>query len=245
MGETTGIAWTESTWNPWHGCTHVSAGCDNCFMFTEKRKYGQDPEKVVRGKTTFNNPLSWKEPRLIFTCSWSDWFHADADAWRDEAWSVIRACPNLDFQILTKRPERISRCLPDDWGTGYHNAWLGVSIENDRHVGRADTLRAVPAAVRFISAEPLLADLPSLQLHDIHWLIVGGESGPGYRPMDTQWARNLRDRAMLTKTAFFFKQSAAPRTEMGIMLDGTIERAYPRVLERPKPVNGDLASLWV
>ena len=117
--------------------------------------------------------------------------------------------------------------LPADWGAGYPNVWLGVSIENDRHTYRADHLRDIPAAVRFISAEPVLGPMPSLDLRGIDWLIVGGESGPDFRPMDHAWVRQLRARATAAGTAFFFKQSAAPRTEMGIELDGAIVREYP------------------
>src|SRR6266498_5551388 len=123
MGETTGIAWTQRTWNPWHGCHKVSAGCKNCYMFREKRQYGQDPDVVVRSKTTFNAPLKWKDSALVFTCSWSDWFIEEADPWRDEAWDVIRRTPHLTYQILTKRIERASSCLPKDWPL--KNVWLG------------------------------------------------------------------------------------------------------------------------
>lgn len=235
MAEQTIIAWTDRTWNPWRGCTKISPGCAHCYMFTAQSRYGKDPDVVTRTKT-WGDPLKWqreaqREGRTerIFTCSWSDWFHADADAWRAEAWALVRSCPNLQFQILTKRPERIADHLPADWGQGYANVWLGVSIENNRHVWRADILRQVPAQIRFISAEPLLGPLQDLDLAGIDWLIVGGESGPDYRPMDSQWARDLRAKAARS-TAYFFKQSAAPRTEMGIMLDGEIVREYPRVI---------------
>jgi len=151
---------------------------------------------------------------------------------------VVRACPHLDFQILTKRPDRITDHLPADWGpAGYPNVWLGVSIENNRYVNRANMLRHIPAVVRFISAEPLLGPLPDLDLSRIDWLIVGGESGPGYRPMDLAWVRELQQRAKGTRTAFFFKQSAAPRTEMGIELDGRIQRDYPTPRKAPAPSN--------
>jgi protein gp37 len=185
VSDRTIIAWTEHTWNPWRGCDKVSPGCAHCYMFTGQRRWGADPEIVVR-TSKWGDPPKWERTaaaagrrELVFTCSWSDWFHQTADPWRDEAWGVIRRCPHLHFQILTKRPERIAAHLPDDWGSGgYPNVWLGVSIENDRYVGRADVLRTVPAVVRFISAEPLLGPLPSLDLTGIDWLIVGGESGP-------------------------------------------------------------------
>jgi len=203
-------------------------------MFTAQERYGRDPHEVIRTKT-WSDPAKWQraaaaagKTEMVFTCSWSDWFHEDADAWRDDAWAVVRACPNLTFQILTKRPSHIADHLPSDWGNGYRNVWLGVSIENDAYVWRADVLRGVPALTRFISAEPLLGPLPSLSLERIDWLIVGGESGPGYRTMQTQWARDLREKATTSDTAFFFKQSSAPRTETGIELDGQIIREYPR-----------------
>jgi protein gp37 len=233
MSEQTIIAWTEHTWNPWRGCTKVSPGCAHCYMFTAQARYGRDPARVIRTKTWYQ-PIRWQRAAAaagrierVFTCSWSDWFHVDADPWRAEAWAIVKACPSLHFQILTKRDDRIVSNLPPDWGKGYPNVWLGVSIENDRHVYRADRLRDIPAAVRFISAEPVLGPMPSLDLRGIDWLIVGGESGPKFRPMDHQWARELRQKAKRAGVAFFFKQSAAPRTEMGIELGGAIVRQYP------------------
>lgn len=235
MADSTIIAWTNKTWNPWRGCAKVSPGCTNCYMFTAQSRYGRDPSVVVRTKT-WRDPVKWQreaselgERWRVFTCSWSDWFHRDADPWRDEAWALVKSCPNLDFQILTKRPERIERSLPLDWGRGYANVWLGVSVESDRFVYRADVLRTIPATIRFISAEPLLGPLPSLNLQGIDWLIVGGESGPGYRPMSEEWATDLLTKARANGTAYFFKQSAAPRTEMGIELNGRIIREYPEV----------------
>lgn len=232
MSEKTIIAWTDRTWNPWRGCTKVSPGCKNCYMFTAQSRYGRNPAEVVRTKT-WGDPIKWqrgaaaaKRQERVFTCSWSDWFHADADGWRDDAWDVVRRCPNLIFQILTKRPERIADHLPSDWPL--ENVWLGVSIERDDYCGRADVLRHIPATIRFISAEPLLGPLPSLDFTEIHWLIVGGESGSGYRPMEIDWARELRAKATNKGVAFFYKQSAAPRTEMGVELDGEIVREYPR-----------------
>jgi len=234
MSDETIIAWTDRTWNPWRGCTKVSPGCAHCYMFTAQRRYGRDPEIVTRCQT-WGQPRKWQlaaaaagRIERVFTCSWSDWFHVDADPWRDEAWAIIKSCPSLHFQILTKRDDRIAANLPRDWGSGYPNVWLGVSIENDRFTYRADRLRSIPAAVRFISAEPLLSPLPSLDLRGIDWLIVGGESGPRYRPMDHAWVRELREKSKRARVAFFFKQSAAPRTEMGIYLAGTIVREYPR-----------------
>ncbi len=234
MGTTTAIEWTATylpdgsvipgkSWNPWQGCTKVSPGCGHCYMFRDKRRYGQDPSTVVRSKDpTFYAPLKWAAPGKVFTCSWSDWFHAAADPWRDEAWAIIRATPHLTYQILTKRPERIKPYLPADWGDGYPNVWLGTSVENQRWTTRIDELLAVPARVRFLSCEPLLGlvDLERwLAYHDsngeptfprrdsgLHWVIVGGESGPDARPMHPDWARSLRDQCQAAGVAFFFKQ---------------------------------------
>ena len=205
MGERTEIAWTDHTWNPWQGCHKVSEACANCYMYRDKKRYGQDASTVVRSRPgTFKAPLKWREPARVFTCSWSDFFIEEADEWRDDAWEIIRQTPHLTYQILTKRIERADECLPADWPLP--NVWLGTSIESDRYSFRADHLRRTPAAVRFISAEPLLGPLPSLDLTGIDWLIVGGESGPGSRPMHADWARDLRDRCEGTDTAFHFKQ---------------------------------------
>jgi len=229
MGNRTAIAWTEKTWNPWQGCTRVSPGCAHCYMYNAKERYGQDPETVVRSRpATFNAPLKWREPARVFMCSWSDFFHVNADDWRPEAWAIIRSTPHLTYQILTKRPEEIARGLPLDWGRGYPNVWLGVSVENQRWVERARALAQVPARVRFVSAEPLLGpvDLMSVRqwprrsrplLELIDWLIVGGESGPDYRPMELAWAQQLQDQCRAAGVAFFFKQRSGSRPGL---LDG-------------------------
>src|SRR4051794_20471332 len=127
MGRHSAIEWTDATYNPWRGCDKVSPGCAHCYMFREQRRYGRDPSVVVRAKDpTFYAPLRWQEPALVFTCSWSDWFHEAADSWREDAWDVLRQTPHLTYQILTKRPERITELLPEDWGDGWSNVWLGV-----------------------------------------------------------------------------------------------------------------------
>jgi protein gp37 len=236
MAEGSIISWTKHTWNPWRGCQKISPGCKHCYMFAAQKRYGRDPSIVTRTQT-WRDPLRWQKEAAargeqwnVFTCSWSDWFIESADAWRDEAWRIIRACPNLTFQILTKRPGNIQDRLPADWGVGYQNVWLGVSIESAEYTWRRDELVRHPAVVHFISAEPLLEDIaPTLNLEHIEWLIVGGESGPGWRPMNTSWARSLRDKCRESGTVFFFKQSAAPRTEMGVELDGEILHAFPHV----------------
>ena len=235
MGASTGIEWTDATWNPWRGCTKVSPGCSACYMYREQERYGRDPAVVVRAQpTTFNAPLGWRERRLVFTCSWSDWFHVDADEWRDEAWEIVRRCSHLTFQILTKRPELISERLPADWGDGYPNVWLGVSVENNRFLWRADMLNEIPAKLRFVSAEPLLRDvcLRGPLANGIGWVIAGGESGgrTGHppRPMEPDWARHIRDDCARACAPFFFKQwGGGPRPDRGALLDGVEHKEIP------------------
>jgi protein gp37 len=236
MSAGTHIEWTDATYNPWRGCDKVSPGCAHCYMFTAQRRYGKDPTMVVRAAdATFFAPVrarKWRElptGALVFTCSWSDWFHEVADPWRDEAWEVLRQRPDLRWQVLTKRPERIADHLPPDWGDGWPNVWLGVSIENRRFVARADVLRAVPAMVRFISAEPLLGPLDGLDLRDIDWLIVGGESGPRRRSMRLAWARELRDACRCSGVAYFLKQlgGARPGNQLGELPPDLRVREFP------------------
>jgi len=195
MGAETKIGWTQATWNPFHGCKKVSAGCKYCYMYRDKERYGQDPSDVVRSKSNFSAPLKWKEPKLIFTCSWSDWFIQEADGWRKALWQIIKDTPHHTYQILTKRPERIARCLPDDWGNGYPNVWLGISAEDKQTFReRMDEFAKVKAKVKFLSAEPLLEyfDLTYGFDKGINWVILGGESGNEtgkylYRECQMEW----------------------------------------------------------
>ncbi len=239
MGKSSKIEWTEATWNPWHGCIKVSPGCAHCYMYRDKRRYGQDPLQVVRGSTTFHAPLRWKEPKLIFTCSWSDFFIEEADPWRAEAWGIMQATPQHTYQILTKRPDRIAFNLPKGWP--FHNVWLGVSVENPRFYWRIERLRAIPSFVRFLSLEPLLAPLPYLPLAGISWVIVGGESGPGCRPMAVEWVRDIRDQCIAAGVPFFFKQWGGTRkSATGRQLDGRSWDEFPRAQNRsnfaPEPL---------
>jgi protein gp37 len=210
------IQWTGPTWNPWHGCQKVSAGCKFCYMFRDKERYGQKPTLVMQSKTKFNDPLKWKEPQLIFTCSWSDWFIEEADAWRPEAWEIIKNTPQHTYQILTKRPERIKDCLPPDWGDGYPNVWLGVSVESNEEKQRLKILSEIPARIRFISAEPLIGELDLEDIEDViattyHWLIIGGESGNNtgkyrFRECELQWVENLINQGKSLGLDVFVKQ---------------------------------------
>jgi len=215
------IQWTEATWNPWHGCEKVSQGCKFCYMFRDKERFKQQPTNVIRSKGSFKKPVSWKEPKLIFTCSWSDWFIEQADDWRDEAWKIIKNTPHHTYQILTKRPERIADNLPDDWGDGYPNVWLGVSVENADNMWRVHQLSKIKAKVKFLSAEPLIGSL----YHEddmknisycfmnklVDWVILGGESGNEngkyqYRPCDILWIESIVDDCLYFDIPVFVKQ---------------------------------------
>lgn len=189
MGSKTGISWTDSTWNPWRGCHKVSPGCANCYMFRDMQRYGNDPNVVVRSKTTFRDPVKWKEPRRIFVCSWSDFFIEEADPWRNEAWQIIRDTKHT-FQLCTKRPERIKDCLPNDWGKGYPNVWLGVTGENQTMFDRrVEILLSIPAKIHWVSVEPMLEPIFSDYRKDraLDWVVIGGESGNNARPFDLVW----------------------------------------------------------
>lgn len=241
MGAETIIAWTDHTFNVAWGCTKVSPGCKNCYADTLSNRYGFDVWGPRAPRRTFGEkhwaaPIMWNikaresgKTERVFCSSMCDIFedHPTIVGELAKLWPLIRSTPRLHWQLLTKRPERIAANLPADWRDGYPNVWLGTSIENDDYTDRADHLRAIPAVVRFISYEPALGPLPSLDLDGIDWLIYGGESGPGWRNHDPQWARDVRAKCAKNGAAFFFKQSAAPRTEMGIELDGEIVRNYP------------------
>jgi len=220
MSETTGIEWTDATWNPWHGCHKVSPGCKDCYMFREKKQYGQNPNLVVRSKTKFREPLKWAEARKIFTCSWSDWFIEEADAWRDEAWAIIRQTPQHTYQILTKRIERAHGRVPVP---ALPNVWIGVSCEDQVHADeRIPLLLQTPAAKHFVSYEPALGPIRfdrrmfsrisfdcETYYKGLDWVIVGGESGPGARPFDVAWARSTIRQCRESGVACFVKQMGA------------------------------------
>jgi len=249
MSESTIIAWTDHTFNIAWGCTKVSPGCTHCYAEAFTHRLGLDVWGQSARKTFSANhwrdPERWHRAALregrrhkVFSSSMCDIFedHPTIAAERAKLWPLIAATPALDWQLLTKRPERIADCLPDTWGPdGWPNVWLGTSIETDAYRARAETLRAIPAVVRFISYEPALGPLETTDLRGIDWVICGGESGGNYRPMDLAWPRALRRRCKAAGVAFFFKQSAAPRTEMGITLDGKLVREYPRPRQAPRP----------
>lgn len=233
MGEKTLIEWTDATWNPWRGCIKVSSGCKNCYMYQEQTRFNANPADVIRSSPkTFNSPLTWKEGKKVFTCSWSDFFIKEADEWRNEAWQIIKNTPHLTYQILTKRPERVSDHLPQNWGDGYPNVWLGVSIEQEKYLKRMDEILAIPAWVHFISYEPALEEINFGQkLRYFDWLISGGESGPNARYAQTSWFESARQQCEENKVAFFHKQNGgAQKTEGaygGMRLNGKIYHNFP------------------
>jgi len=203
MAESTGIEWSDATWNPWYGCRKVSPACAHCYAERDMTRYGRDFNTVMRAKdATFYAPLKWKEPRKIFTCSWSDFFIEEADEWRSEAWNIIMQTPRHTYLVLTKRPERISKSSLQWPG----HIWLGASVETTRQYRRIEKLRDIPARIRFLSMEPLLARTHDTPLYGIHWVIVGTESGPKPRFTDLNWIRAIRDKCKAEGVAFFVKQ---------------------------------------
>jgi protein gp37 len=221
MSDGSGIEWTEATWNPVTGCSKVSPGCAHCYAETLSKRFGTTAkpwtpanasENVVVHYDRLDQPNRWRRPRVIFVNSMSDLFHELVPvSFVQKVFDVMAADERHTFQVLTKRPERalaLASAVP--WPS---NVWLGVSIENSRFTWRADVLREVPSAVRFVSAEPLLGSLfesggrrEPLDLTAIDWLIAGGESGPGYRPIHIEWVRELREACTEAGVAFFFKQ---------------------------------------
>jgi protein gp37 len=221
VADKSAIEWTEATWNPTTGCDRITAGCDNCYALTlAKRlkamgnaKYQLDGDPRTSGpgfglqmhQSALEIPLNWSAPRVVFVNSMSDLFHAKVtDDFIERVFDVMASTPRHTYQLLTKRPIRLARLasrLP--WP---NNIWVGVSVEHNAQAWRLDRLREVPAAVRFVSAEPLLGRLDAVDLSGVDWLIAGGESGHHARPMDPEWVEHLRRRCGEEGVAFFFKQ---------------------------------------
>ena len=221
MADRSGIEWTQATWNPTTGCDRITTGCDHCYALTlAKRlkamgaaKYQVDGNPITSGpgfavqmhEAALSVPFSWRTPRTVFVNSMSDLWHAHVtDDFITRVFDVMETTPQHTYQLLTKRPLRLARMaarLP--WPP---NVWVGVSVEDAAQLWRLDRLRQVPAAVRFLSAEPLLGPLAELNFSGIDWLIAGGESGPGARPMDPSWVEDLERQCRVAGVAFFFKQ---------------------------------------
>ena len=239
MAIQSGIEWTESTWNPVTGCSKISVGCANCYaerIAKRLRAMGQrryrNGFEVTLHPEALNEPYRWKKSRIIFVNSMSDLFHEEIPVeFIQDVFSVMVANNRHTFQILTKRSERLCELAPLlDWP---ENIWMGVTIENNDYVGRADDLRTVGAVVRFLSLEPLLGPLPDLELDRIDWVIVGGESGPRARPMELGWATDIRDRCLEAKVPFFFKQwGGVNKKKAGRLLQGRTWDDYPKVFHQ-------------
>ena len=245
------IEWTDDTWNPVTGCTRVSPGCDHCYMFALYPRlrgmgvpgYETSPDDVRLLPERLRTPLSWKKPRRVFVNSMSDVFHPEVpfDYVLDMFSVMAEASEKYGhvFQVLTKRPgravawwERYQRHFPDGWPD---NIWVGTSVESQKYAPRLTVLERIPAPVRFVSAEPLLERIdltPWLSRGVLKWVIVGGESGPGARPMELDWARELRDQSVNANVHFFLKQLGGVRKKGGgdaAMLDGRLWREMPAV----------------
>lgn len=223
----TSIEWTESTWNPVTGCTKISPGCKHCYaerMALRLQMMGQ-PNYVNGFNPTLHEhllalPLSWKKPQMIFVNSMSDLFHEQVPVrFILRVFEVMRRASWHTFQVLTKRSVRLWQLDPDiDWPA---NVWMGVSVEGERYTFRIDHLRQTHAHIKFLSLEPLLCPLPRLDLRGIQWVIVGGESGPGARPMKKEWVTDIRDQCLAAGVAFFFKQwGGVHKKRTGRLLDG-------------------------
>lgn len=243
MATNTLISWTCSTFNAWWGCTKVSPGCDNCYAEALDKRTGGcywGPHTVPRTLSDANwkQPLQWQRKaeksgsrRKVFCGSMSDVFDNNAPAGqRERLWDLIKQTPMLDWQLLTKRAANIEKYLPADWGNGYGNVWLGVSVEDKKYgIPRIDILRSIPATIRFISAEPLLEDLGSLELKGIHWIIAGGESGNRARLMDIEWVENLHRQSIEAGVPFFYKQFGGKRNKGNCLLNGKEVKEFPSI----------------
>jgi protein gp37 len=242
----TSIEWTDVTWNPVAGCTVISPGCTNCYaMRMAARLEAMGVQKyrsltrrsgsrsvwtghVTLDRSALDLPLGWKKPRMVFVNSMSDLFHEKVPAeFIESVWDVMRRVPHHTFQILTKRPDRMANLCAAHLPR-LQNVWLGTSIESDEYLQRLDQLRQARAVVRFVSFEPLLGSVRKADLHDVHWAIVGGESGPRARPIDVQWVREIREACRRAGAAFFFKQwGGKNKAASGRLLEGKTWDEFP------------------
>lgn len=229
MATITSIEWTERTWNPVTGCSKVSQGCKHCYAERiAERFWGERPFTAVQcHPERLAHPKSIRKGSMFFVNSMSDLFHPDVpDEFIGEVFDVMRECPQHTFQVLTKRSERLAQIAHRlTWAP---NVWMGVSVEDVRVSERINDLRAVPAAVRFLSLEPLIGPLERLDLTGIHWVIVGGESGPGARPMKAAWVKSIRQQCRAAGVPFFFKQwGGVFKKQRGRELEGRTYDEFP------------------
>ncbi len=240
MAQNSKIEWTGSTWNPVTGCTKISAGCKNCYaerIALRLKAMGQpnyrNGFRVTIHPHVLEIPFRWKQPRTIFVNSMSDLFHKDVPSeFIERIFDVMRGTPQHRFQVLTKRSTRMleqnSRLVWPD------NIWMGVTVENAECTFRIDHLRQTDTAIKFISFEPLLGPIPDIDLKGIDWVIVGGESGPGARPMRPEWAIDIRDRCLEAEVPFFFKQwGGVNKKKTGRILEGRTWNQIPNTLNVP------------
>lgn len=237
MGLNSSIEWTESTWNPITGCTKISIGCKNCYAERmAKRLQAMGQTNYARGfqvslhENALELPIGWKKPQMVFVNSMSDLFHQKVpEKFIHKVFNVMRRASWHTFQVLTKRAERMEafgRKL--DWPA---NVWMGVSVESKKNLYRLEHLRRTSACVRFISFEPLLERLGKIKLNDIHWAIVGGESGPGARPIKKEWVIEIRDQCIMAGVPFFFKQwGGINKKKRGRLLEGQIWNDSPKLI---------------
>lgn len=238
MSDGSAIEWTDATWNPLRGCTKVSAGCKHCYAETFSERFrGVPGHPFEQGfdlrlvPEALDVPRRWRRPRRIFVNSMSDLFHERVPlTYIRRVFRVMRECPQHQFQVLTKRSSRLAKLAPKlEWTA---NIWMGVSVEDSRFLPRVDDLRTVDAAMRFLSLEPLLGPLDSINLEGIGWVIVGGESGPGARPIEADWVRSIRAQCERAGTPFFFKQwGGTNKKQAGRTLDGQEWNGMPEIVE--------------
>ena len=249
--ENTEIAWTDSTFNIAWGCTKISPGCQHCYADSFSNRYGHDvwgknKERRTFGEKRWAEPLKWNREaeshgvrRRVFCASMCDYMedHPTIDAEREKLWPLIRQTPWLEWQLLTKRAERIADNLPADWGAGYENVWLGVSVESDEYAWRFNEhLAHIPCKVRFVSYEPALGPVTKLDWEKLGWIIYGAESGAKFRPDNIDWARHVRNKCAEFEIPFFYKQTAAFRAGTNPQLDGETIQQFPFAVEKVEEV---------
>lgn len=246
-----------ANWNPWLGCRKVSAACKNCLMFLTQgerfKNFGlqplHDPANIHRAKTTWRKPyLLQKQAKTTgknvscFVCGYSDFFLEEADAWRADAWVVIKETPNVIYQIQTKRTQRIATCLPSDWGSGYPNVWFGASVEQKRYFYRLDDLRSIPCALRYADNLGMLESLmPELEtnLNGIGWCVASGETGCNVvdpRPWNLEWVREVRDVCARRNIPFWFSHVAGRGRKLSRLLDDREHSEIPGLDPVPNQV---------
>lgn len=237
------IEWTQVTWNPITGCSKISAGCKHCYAerFSKRLQAMEIPNYINGFKVTTHEhvlriPLGWRKPRLVFVNSMSDLFHDDVPfSFIERTFGVMERASVHQFQILTKRSKRLRRLSPRlEWPD---NVWMGVTVESDDYLNRIEDLLATDAQIKFLSFEPLLSPLYSLSLDGIDWVIVGGESGPGARPMGPGWVRDIKDQCIKANIPFFFKQwGGVHKKKSGRLLDGRTWDEMPgdKILKKQK-----------